>query len=244
MKLGKSNRYSLNIFLLSLLLAIVWTGQALATEADSHEKAYEEALARLQAAPQRLLSEMEKVRSGEVAHFDYLQYAHIELLRDSRAVRFPPASLDQYQREEVRDQAEQILQTATELELTIADFLRAQALINGALSSTIDIAKAAGQDVEPGVQLVLTRLDEAATAYRNEVDRDRYIALNRAFDAVAEVPLHGRYKKELAIQKEFLANNEQAVETAMQRVGAAGLEMAIAQLIQLYDEASPLLSSR
>jgi hypothetical protein len=76
-----------------------------------------------------LIAEMRRVHSGEVAHYDFIQFRHLELIRHARSLQHPPASLPQTIRAQLSQQASQLLQDVNALEWTIADFLRAEAMI-------------------------------------------------------------------------------------------------------------------
>ncbi|CAN0463478.1 unnamed protein product, partial [Discosporangium mesarthrocarpum] len=131
---------TLRILKTGLLLFLALNTVNLASaESGSHETAYAEALHRVVTAQDLLLEEMRKIQSGEVAHYDFLQHAHIELLRDARGMRHSPASLPAVKRTALQEQAAQVLQLAGAMEWTLADFLRSHAQISGALASTIDL---------------------------------------------------------------------------------------------------------
>ncbi len=96
--------------------------------AGSHQRLYQAAIAATAATQGNLLNEMTRINSGEVAHFDFLQYQHLELIRYTSALHFPPAQLDDKVRKALIADAERLLTEANELEWVIADFLRAQAM--------------------------------------------------------------------------------------------------------------------
>ena len=62
--------------------------------AERHQQEYVAALDRVTAAPTRIAEEMQRIRSEKVAHYDFLQYEHIEMLRHARALSYPPANLE------------------------------------------------------------------------------------------------------------------------------------------------------
>lgn len=235
---------SMQLLAITMLLPILWVAQIAVAETDTHEAAYLQTLERLQVAPDAIREEVQRVHSGEVEHFDYLQHAHIELLRDARAVRFPPSSLNQRQRELIKDQADQVLQSSMELELTIADFLRGQALLNAALSSTVDLIRTAHSRSNAAVQGKLLTLSKAANDFRDMASEEALDALMQAFEAVANSQLKASVKQEIAVQKDIIIRNQELVERTMNDLAAANLDRAISRLIQLFDSASPLLGSR
>jgi len=94
----------------------------------SHQELYRAAIAATAAAQDKLLSEMTRINSAEVAHFDFLQYQHLELIRHARALHYPPAQLGGDVRSALIAEAERLLAEANQLEWVISDFLRAEAM--------------------------------------------------------------------------------------------------------------------
>jgi cytochrome c peroxidase len=92
---------------------------------QAHLAAYAAALEAIAPAQQQLLEEMRRIHSGEVAHFDFLQFQHLELIRNARALHHPPSHLDH---DQLVAGAAALLSTVNALEWSIADFLRAQAM--------------------------------------------------------------------------------------------------------------------
>lgn len=99
-----------------------------AAPAGSHNEAYQSAIATAESATNKLLAEMVRIQTGEVAHYDFLQYQHLELIRHARALHHPPSGITGKEREQLVSLAEQLLAETNQLEWVIADFLRAQAL--------------------------------------------------------------------------------------------------------------------
>lgn len=94
----------------------------------NHEAMYQSALDAVASAADKLTAEMEKVNAGQVAHYDFLQFEHLELIRHARALAHPPSTLSAAEQEVLREQAAEVLAAANALEWTIADFLRAHAM--------------------------------------------------------------------------------------------------------------------
>ena len=220
-----------------LLASLLWSTQVAAGNTGAHETAYREALGRLQTAPALLAKEVNRLRSAEVLHFDYLQYAHIELLRDAKAVRYPPSSLESSQRESLTDLADEVLRVSAEMEFTLSDFLRGQAALNGALSSTVDIARSASLHADTETEARLVDLGRAATRFRNVQNEENRAALDQAFAALAERPLELQFRNELAAQLAVIDRNSDVAERAITRMNAHGLERAIGQLLDVYERA-------
>lgn len=95
----------------------------------SHADAYRAAAMSIEPANQQLLVEMQNVAEGKIAHFDFVQYQHLELIRYARALRFPPSDLSDANRTCLATKAEQLLDQVMSLEWPIADYLRAQAMM-------------------------------------------------------------------------------------------------------------------
>lgn len=102
--------------------------QAHSAVAVSHRSSYAAAGAAILPVSEALFREAQRVLSGEVAHFDFLQFQHLELIRYARALHHPPSEMDKSLRQRLVSSAEQLLQAVNALEWPIADFLRAQAM--------------------------------------------------------------------------------------------------------------------
>ena len=103
----------------------------------SHSDEYGVAITRAATAQGKLLAEMARIESGEVAHYDFLQFEHLELLRHAQALHHPPAALDEAIRRQLTSAARQLLTQTSDLEWVIADFLRAHAMAQ-VMQSLID----------------------------------------------------------------------------------------------------------
>lgn len=114
--------------MLSVALAFSLSGMARAQTADTqsaHHREYRAALQVVLEGPERLVDAMRRIRLGEVAHYDFLQYEHIELIRHARALAHPPAGLVGAERARIVALAGDLLEAVNDLEWLIADFLRA-----------------------------------------------------------------------------------------------------------------------
>jgi cytochrome c peroxidase len=100
---------------------------AIAAE-GSHEELYRAAIATTAGAQIKLLNEMSRINRAEIAHFDFLQYQHLELIRHARALHYPPAQFAEDTRGTLKAEAERLLAETDNLEWMIADFLRAEAM--------------------------------------------------------------------------------------------------------------------
>ncbi len=105
----------------------------------SHHQDYLEALRKVTSAQPKLIYEMNRIQTGEVAHYDFLQYEHIELIRHAKALAHPPAALPESVRTDLTQQAQTLLHTSNQLEWVIADFLRSHALVLSARYNLNDL---------------------------------------------------------------------------------------------------------
>ena len=95
---------------------------------ESHAEAYRSVRASIAPLHQRLLAEMHRVNNGEVAHFDFIQFQHLELIRHARALMHPPSGLPAPERRALVEQATTLLEEVMSLEGHISDFLQAHAM--------------------------------------------------------------------------------------------------------------------
>lgn len=116
----------------------------------THHQDYLAALEKVTSAQAKLIYEMNRIQTGEVAHYDFLQYEHIELIRHAKALAHPPAALPESIRVDLTHQAQTLLDSANQLEWVIADFLRAHALVLSARYNLNDLIqqKATETDIE------------------------------------------------------------------------------------------------
>jgi len=94
-----------------------------------HTTAYTTTHAALLQLHARLLATAEAIDAGQVAHFDFLQAEHLELIRHARALQHPPTEFDAARRACLQTGASRVLQEVMLLELPIADFLQARAML-------------------------------------------------------------------------------------------------------------------
>ena len=97
-----------------------------ATE-SSHEDAWRQALERVGQAWKRLRDEADRVRDGEVEHYDFLQFQHREMIRHARALAHTPSDWPDGLRGTLATEAQHLLVAVNALETVISDILRAQA---------------------------------------------------------------------------------------------------------------------
>lgn len=143
---------------------------------NSHAEIYSQVLQQLPLAFEQLLLAMQAVESGEVAHFDFMQFQHLELIRYSRALLHPPASLPETERGQLLAEGRALHQAVINLEWPIADFLMAH--------SRLQALTALSQAGQSG-QLLLARSELPALMADARQTRAAARALIAAFDAVS-----------------------------------------------------------
>ena len=186
---------------------------AVAAEISSrHEQAYNDAMSSVADAPSRIESEMQRIRAGEVAHFDFLQFEHIEMLRHARALSFPPADFDAEQKAAALLQAEQWQQQALEYEWFIADFLQSHAVANSALANFQDLINSLAADQDEQALALLGNARISAQSYYAEPSADTLQALETATRALQQASLEARLLGELQIQVGLLKKSLLALQ--------------------------------
>lgn len=172
--------------------------------AEQHQQAYAEARARVAAAPLRIAEEMQRIRSGRVAHYDFLQYEHIEMLRHARALSFPPATLVAGEREALLKDAAEWQESAAQYELFIADFLRNQAIVSGARANYEDLLRILSADADEKQSLRLIQARQSLLAYYDEPAAETRADLERATDELNDINLNSQRLDELQLQVQML----------------------------------------
>lgn len=171
-----------------------------------HEEQYSAALALVAVAQTRITTEMQRISSGEVAHYDFLQYEHIEMLRHARALSFPPANLDPEQREAMLSEAAKWQQSAAQYELTIADFLRAQAVTGSAKANFHDLLRLMSTGADEKALLLLQRAEQNALAFFAQPRLDTQLEFTKATRALRDINLNPQWLEELDLQVRLLLN--------------------------------------
>jgi len=204
-------------------------------EGQTHTEAYQDSLARLESGQAEIEREMRRIYTGDVAHFDFLQFEHSEVLRHASALRHPPSLLRPEQRPALVEQAERVLKAAESLEWPIADFLRGHALVDSAVSNTIDIADLAARDSGNATRAVLQQLTAAALAFQADPSPVNLQTLTTAFAAVTPDTTPGEqpWRKELAVQQQLLASGTKSSAAALAAVETASLANEVESLVQL-----------
>mgnify|MGYP000488091723 CR=1 FL=1 len=144
----------------------------------SHHEAYRAAHDAVMPAFSELQTELRRVESGEVAHFDFVQIQHMELIRLARALQHPPSDLAESSKRCLQEGAAQLLEDVMALELPIADFLQAQALL-GVLDAH---RRAPTPDSLPAAEL-----DAQSAAHRDAARQSLEVIAKAPIDAAADL---------------------------------------------------------
>lgn len=205
-------------------------------EGQSHVEAYQQALVKVEHGQSRILREIYRIKSGEVAHFDFLQYEHIEVLRHARALQFPPSELKGELRSEIIDQAKTVLYEAEALEWQIADFLRGHALMDSAVSNTVDITALASRNVTEATHGALHKLGSAALQFQTRPEASTLQTLLHAFNTfMTSTELNStQWRGELAYQQNLITMSAQQSENAIAAIEVAGLAREADAMVKLY----------
>lgn len=174
---------------------------------QQHQEEYSAALGLVADAPTRIAAEMQRIRSGQVAHYDFLQYEHIEMLRHARALSFPAANLERAQREALLSQAAQWQQSAERYELIIADFLRSQAVASSAKANLQDLLRLLSIEADEKIQLLLAQAEQTALAFYVQPGPDTQLGFENSSRALRGINLNPQRLEELQLQVRLLLEN-------------------------------------
>lgn len=169
-----------------------------------HAREYAAALQLAASAPWRIEAEMRRIRSGEVAHFDFLQFEHLEMLRHARALKHPPASFEPSRREAALESAAYWQERANRYELSIADFLRAQAVVSSASANYRDLLRKLSVSANAQILALLTGAELSLEIFSADLDPDALVALTDATVALTDLGLESRLVEELQFQVHLL----------------------------------------
>ena len=172
--------------------------------AQRHQEEYTAALKSADQAPSRIAAEMQRIQSGEVAHYDFLQYEHIEMLRHARALAFPPAKVEPEQRAALLLQAAQWQQSAAQYELNIADFLRNQAVVSSAKANYQDLLRILSKGADEKTLSRLAQAEQSALAYYAQPGSDTRLEFENSTEALLDINLNPQRVEELKVQVRLL----------------------------------------
>ncbi len=235
--LGFKSRLLFTRLLFTALTGIVCLQSAMAqdlTTAQTHEEAYLDAIEKVTQGESRIANEMQRVQSGALAHYDFLQYEHIELVRHARALAYPPAAIDGATRAAIATEAAQLVDSANAMEWVIADFLRAVAQVRSAASNTLDIAASLKQD-SAGEQLTgLENLEVQTLLFMTSGYSENWSDLSASFDAVLNSGIDEQAQRELAFQKQQLEQYSPVLTAQQQKLQDSDVDELAVNLQTLY----------
>lgn len=203
-----------------------------------HHNGYLAALDNVTQGEARIAQAMQQVRAGQVAHYDFLQNEHIELIRHARALAWPPGSIAENHKEELREDAVALLSSAESLEWVIADYLRAVAQVRSATSNTLDIAQLAAQQAAGPLKDSLDSLQVATLMLMASAYQEGWAELTQAFDAVFESDISEQTRQELQFQQERLARFTPQLQLHIDALLDSDVDLRAAKLKALYDAAT------
>lgn len=204
---------------------------------NAHHQDYLAALNITTEAEARIVNAMQQVQSGQVAHYDFLQNEHIELIRQSRALVWPPSDIASPNKDALRNEAQALLGSAEALEWVIADYLRAFAQVRSATSNTLDIAAQIALSATSELQGLLTTLQTETQSFRDSAYKNDQDSLIQAYDAVLNSDISEQRHRELQFQKERITVFSPQLSTHMQALIDSEVNVQAAQLKALYKEA-------
>lgn len=239
MNMHKSTqRRSRHILTGLLLVGIAFPSLANAQGNDAHHRDYVAALAQVSQSEAQILAAMKQVQSGQVAHYDFLQNEHIELIRHARALAWPPGNISQPDKDALRADAVALLSSAESLEWIIADFLRAVAQVRSATSNTLDIASQAAQGTSGTLSASLEALQVQTLMFMASGYNEGWEALAGVYDVVLTADISDQTRRELQFQRERLALFTPQLQVHTQALLESDVDVRAMHLQALFDEAT------
>ena len=220
-----------------MLLGLALPGVGNAQINDAHHEDYQAALNVVAQGESRIAQAMMQVQSGQVAHYDFLQNEHIELIRHSRALAWPPGSIDANKKDELRKNAIALLSSAESLEWVISDYLRAIAQVRSATSNTLDIAEQAEQQATGALNADFESLQVATLIFMASAYKEEWTPLTQAFDKVLGADITAQTRRELEFQREKLVAFTPLLQVHMKALQDSDVDDRAARLQDLYEAA-------
>ena len=220
-----------------LIVGLSLPAAAQAQSNNAHHEDYRAALNTVVQSEAKIANAMQQVQSGQVAHYDFLQYEHIELIRHSRALAWPPSNLAQADKEALQQEAHALLDSAQSLEWVISDYLRAFAQVRSATANTLDIAEQAALSANSTLQSSLEALQVQTLLYMASAYQGDWESLAQAFDTVLSSDIPEQTQTELLFQKERLALFAPQLQSQMQALLDSEVDEQAAHLKARYEAA-------
>lgn len=201
-------------------------------DTDAHHRDYDSAIHIALNSKMRIIEEMIKVRAGTVAHYDFVQFEHIELVRHAQALAFPPAATSATDKELIKVQADALLAQAQDLEWVIADYIRAFAQVRSATSNTLDILHHLPGQTKPSLSASLEAEIEKliASQYNNDWNN-----IDQTFDALIASNIDTTSIKELEFQRQQLKQNLPKLEPLIQKVALSETNEIALRIRSIFD---------
>jgi hypothetical protein len=218
-----------------LLVGIAFPSLVSAQANDAHHRDYVAALAQVSQSEAQILAAMKQVQSGQVAHYDFLQNEHIELIRHARALAWPPGNISQPDKDALRADAVALLSSAESLEWIIADFLRTVAQVRSATSNTLDIASQAAQGTSGTLSASLKALQVQTLMFMASGYNEGWEALAGAYDAVLTADISEKTNRELQFQRERLVLFTPQLQVHTQALLESDVDVRAMHLQALFD---------
>ena len=204
----------------------------------AHHQDYQVALELVASSEDKLIAAMQQLQSGQVAHYDFLQFEHIELVRHSRALAYPPSDVADSDKALIQDEARALLNSAESLEWIISDFLRAMAQVRSATNNTLDIAQLASAEATDVQAANFAELQAACTKFSASAFQEGWERLAATYDRVLESELTQQTRRELQFQKERLGLYSQQLNGFIQKLAESDVDERAEQLMALYQAAT------
>ncbi len=220
-----------------LIASLTFPTLGFAQSSDAHHREYQAALDVVTSSEAKLTEAMQQVQSGQVAHYDFLQFELIELIRHTRALAWPPGSVATNTKDAIHEEAIALRNSAEALEWVVTDFLRAFAQVRSAASNTLDIAEQALPDATDSTKadwqaLQVETLKFMASAYQQGSEE-----LAQAFDRVLANDLSEQTTRELSFQKERLAIYPDQLQGFIDKLVDSDVDVRAAKLKAMYEAA-------
>tara|TARA_R110001606_G_scaffold228857_3_gene376893 strand:+ start:371 stop:1090 length:720 start_codon:yes stop_codon:yes gene_type:complete len=222
------------LLLLGLAFPVIGNAQV----NDAHHNDYLAALNVVAQGESRIAQAIMQVQSGQVAHYDFLQNEHIELIRHARALAWPPGSIAASDKDALRKDAAALLDSAESLEWVIADYLRAVAQVRSATSNTLDIAQQAAQQAAGSLKENLNSLQVATMMFMASAYEGGWTDLTQAYDAVFESDISEQTRRELQFQQERLSRFTPQLQIHINALLDSDVDQRAVQLKARYDAAT------
>ncbi|MDX1490775.1 MAG: hypothetical protein R3332_05775 [Pseudohongiellaceae bacterium] len=207
---------------------------ALSEDSLSHHQDYEAALNITLNSEERITTQMSRLLIGEVKHFDFLQFEHIELMRHARALAHPPSDVSEEAKEEIKREADALMSASLEIEWIIADFLQEYAQVRSATSNILDIVSSLEDEKDAALRSKLHSIKAQTQQLVLNGYQDDWEELNNSLSRVLASDIGAQAKAELDFQKAQLAHYLPTLAKHIKRVENGASDEIAKRLEQAY----------